>query len=63
MNAIKKNESIEARISELGIRKWQIARELGITDNRLSIWFRDELDPERKELVNNAIDRLSKISA
>lgn len=54
------NEEIRIAIFESRFSKSEIAEELGIKPNTFSHWLMEELDPMRKKLVMNAIERLKK---
>lgn len=54
------NKDLQLLAAGKGIKQWQIAKEIGIREETLCRWFRNELDLERKEQIIAAIDRLSK---
>lgn len=54
------NLEIRQRISAAGFKYYEVAKEIGITPSMLSVWLRDDLDGERLERVNNAIESLKK---
>lgn len=54
------NNNIKAKILLLGIKQWQVAKEIGITPYTLCNWLRYELSEERRNRIEKAIDKLSK---
>jgi hypothetical protein len=52
------NEDIRVAIFESRFSKKEIAKEIGIEGNTLSHWLKKELDPMRKTVILNAIQRL-----
>lgn len=52
------NKDIRLLAKASGIKLWQIADELSITDNMLSRKLRYELNPHEKENINSIIERL-----
>lgn len=52
------NEEIRIAIFESRFSKSEIAEELGIKPNTFSHWLMKELDPMRKTVILNAIQRL-----
>lgn len=55
-----KNRDIRLMAAGAGVKLWQIAQELGMTDSSFSRVLRKELSPDRKEEVRAIIARLSK---
>ena len=58
---MKANQEIRARIFMNGLRNWQVAEAVGISDSRLSVWLRTPLDDMRKVRVEKAIDKLLEV--
>lgn len=52
------NKEIKEKIKNEGIKYWQIAYELGITDSTFSRKLRKEMTSERKEEIFSIIKRL-----
>lgn len=52
------NEEVRVAIFESRFSKSEIAEEAGIKLNTLSHWLMKELDPMRKTVILNAIQRL-----
>lgn len=55
---MKANQGIRNEIFVNGLKYWQVAKKVGITDSRFSVWLRTPLDDLRKERVEKAIDEL-----
>ena len=53
---MKPNNEIREVIKERGIKHWQLARILGISENTLVRWLRVPLTNERKKIIINALD-------
>ena len=55
-------QNIEVRnaITDSGLKYWQVADALNIADSTFTKWLRKELDPAKKAVVMDAIDRLRK---
>ena len=53
------NKEIRTAAFSEGVRLWQVAQELGVTDSTFSRWLRRELSEERKTEVLQAIQRLA----
>lgn len=54
------NRDVRARAAGAGVRLWQIAAELGITDSSFSRKLRKELPQNEKEHIFAVIEKLSK---
>ena len=54
-----KNTDIREAISAAGVRYWQVANELGITDGNFSRKLRHELPTEEKEKIFSIIEQLA----
>ncbi|WP_455721171.1 hypothetical protein [Agathobacter sp.] len=54
------NLDIRQKIYDAGLKHYEIAKEIGVSSFTLSVWLRDDLDGERLERVNNAIESLKK---
>lgn len=54
------NQDIRRTAAGAGVRLWQIAQELGITDCNFSRKLRRELPQEEKERIFTIINQLSK---
>lgn len=57
---MKANQEIRDQIFLNRLRNWEVADRVGISDSRLSVWLRTELNDERKARVQKAIDELVK---
>lgn len=54
------NDNIKAKMLLLGIKQWQVAKEIGITPYTLCVWLRYELSEERLKRIEKAMAKLSK---
>ena len=54
------NEDVRREIRISGFRHWQIALQLGIHENTLVRWLRNELSEERRKAIFAAIEALSR---
>lgn len=59
MEKQKANQELRERITKAGLHFWEVAEKAGITDCTFSKWLRVELNPERRERIENAILRLT----
>lgn len=57
---IKANAGIRRKIFDSRLKNWEVAREVGISDSRFSVWLRTPLNDERKARVEQAINNLLK---
>ena len=57
---MKANNSIRERINSNRLKNWEVAKEVGISDSRFSVWLRTPLNDERKARVEQAINNLLK---
>lgn len=53
-----KNNDIRCEILGAGLRFWQVAEEMGISNSTLSVKLRKELTPENKETIRRVIKTL-----
>lgn len=51
------NQEIRKVIKDSKVRYWQVADALEIAPNTLTLWLRHELEPDKKQLVMDAIER------
>ncbi len=54
-----KNQEIRTAAANSGVKLWQVAEKLGITDSTLSRKLRKEFAPETKERVLSIIQELA----
>lgn len=54
----KANSDIRMAADQSGIKLWQIASRLGVTDTTLCKWMRKELPEDKKEQIFNVIREL-----
>ena len=53
------NSEIKQEIRKHRLYQYEVATELGVSEFTLCVWLRHELEPERKQRVMEAIERLS----
>lgn len=53
------NKSIKAAIHEAGLKQWQVAKALHVSEFTLVRWLRDDLTQEREAAIYAAIEKLS----
>lgn len=54
------NKNIKKLIRSHGLKQWQVADAIGVSESTLCVWLRHELSPERLRLIQDAISTLSK---
>lgn len=54
------NEEIRKKAKTNRIPQWRLAFEMGISEATLTRWFRVEMSEERKQQINDAMDRIMK---
>ena len=54
------NQNVRKKLKEAGIRHWQIAMHIGISEPTLCRWLRVPLSAEREKMILTAIDNLAK---
>lgn len=57
---MENNQEIRKIIEESGLKKYQIANEIGITVYTFSHWLQTDLSEERKTRILKAIEKLKK---
>lgn len=55
-----KNDDVRQAIKQAGLRYWQVAMEMGISDGNFSRKLRAELPAAEKKKIFEAINRLTK---
>ena len=55
-----RNADIRAKIKTARLRHYEISEVIGISEYTLSVWLRKVLSEERKQLILDAIEKLSK---
>lgn len=55
-----KNQEIRDRISNAGLKHWQVAEVAGVSPYTLCVWLRTELSGKRLERVQAAIETLTR---
>lgn len=54
----KRNIDIREAIQDAGFNHWMIAERMGVNDTTFSRWLRQEMPPEKKQKVLQAIEEL-----
>ena len=54
------NTGIRNSIKAAGLKQWQVAKRLGITEYTFIRWLRDDLTDARKKAINEAIEALQR---
>lgn len=57
---MKANQTIRDEAKRNGVKHWQIANYLGISEPTVMRWLRIPLSPEREKAVMEAIEALAK---
>ena len=57
---MKANQTIREAAKRKGVKHWQIAAHLGISEPTIMRWLRVPLSPEREKAVMEAIKELAK---
>lgn len=57
---MKANLKIREMAKQAGIKHWQIAERLGISEPTIVRWLRVPLSPEREKMVVDAIQAIAK---
>lgn len=57
---MKNNLEVRDRAKECGVKHWQIAVALGISEQTLMRWLRVPLSPEKENAILEAIQSISK---
>lgn len=57
------NLDLRMEMYKLGIKHYELAKEIGIHPTTLSAWMREELEGERLEQVEKAIEKLKQEEA
>lgn len=53
-----KNTDIRAEVKQAGLKLWEVAEKIGITDSGMSVMLRHELTDEKKSIIRSAIKEL-----
>ena len=54
------NKAIKEAIRKAGVKQWQVAAALGISEATIVRWLRQELTEERRKAILSAIEVLSR---
>ena len=55
-----KNQDVRLEIIKSGLKYWQVADALDISDSTFTKWLRRELEPCKKDMIFSAIERLGR---
>lgn len=55
---MKENESIRNKAKQSGVKHWEIASVMGISEQTMVRWLRKPLDPARENEISRAIDTI-----
>ena len=56
----KENDGLRTLAKSAGVFWWQVAAIIGVSESTLIRWLRAPLSSEKKNVITDAIDRLSK---
>ena len=51
-------KELQSIMKELGIHQWELAREVGVVESTFVVWLRANLEGERLERVQAALQRI-----
>ena len=54
------NVEIKIALVRYGVRQYEVARALGVSEYTLSRWLHTQMSPERKEAILETIRRIAK---
>lgn len=54
----KRNMDVREAIQASGFNHWLVAERIGVNDTTFSRWLRQELSPEKKQKILQAIEEL-----
>ena len=54
------NKSIRAFIEKRGVKHWQVALQLGVSEQTLVRWLRVPLTPDKEAAIRAAVDDITK---
>lgn len=57
---MKANQTIRDAAKRKGVKHWQIAKYLGISEPTIVRWLRVDLSPEREKTIMEAIEAIAK---
>lgn len=56
---MKANQTVREEAKKKGVRLWQIAEHLGISEPTMTRWMRTALSPEKENMILSAIDKIA----
>lgn len=57
---MKANQSIREQARKMGVKHWQIAEHLGISEPTIMRWLRVPLSSEKEQMIMDAIREIAK---
>lgn len=57
---MEQNKTVREAAKKNGVKHWQIANRLGISEQTIMRWLRTPLSPEREKAIFDAIEAISK---
>ena len=60
LEKMKENQTVRELAKKKGVKHWQIAGHLGISEATIMRWLRIPLSPERERIILNAIESIAK---
>lgn len=63
LSYLKANQAVREAAKRKGVRHWQIAEYLGISEPTIMRWLRTPLSLERENAIMNAIEAIAKEGA
>ena len=57
---MKANVKVRELAKQVGVKHWQIAEHLGISEPTIVRWLRTPLSPEREKMIMDAISAIKK---
>ena len=57
---MKNNKTVREAAKKHGVKHWQIAERLGISEQTIMRWLRTPLSPEREKAIFEAIEAISR---
>lgn len=56
---MRKNQNVREYAKKKGVRLWQIASQIGISEPTITRWMRVDLSSEKEKRILDAIDQIS----
>lgn len=58
---MKANQTVREEAKKKGVKLWQIAEHLGISEPTMTRWMRTELSAQKENMILNAIDKIAEV--